>query len=112
MLARIITTMCISILLFTSQALAADRCEEHDCDNCCDKKGGIHYCDSSAGRYVCHNGDFSACYCTRRAVMDMQKFVGCCLWQGGVLKTTDKGFVVCRNGSFSEICSMRNGAHY
>ena len=80
-------------------------CEDQECDNCCDKKGGIRYCDSSGGRYVCNNGDYSACYCTSHAVMDMQKFVGCCMWQGGVMKVTPKGIVVCRNGSWSEMCS-------
>lgn len=78
-----------------------------ECNNCCEKLGGIQYCDSSAGRYVCKNGDYSACYCTRHAVMDLQKIVGCCLWQGGVFKSNDKGLVICNNGSVSEICSLQ-----
>lgn len=77
-----------------------------ECDNCCSNMGGIHYCDSSAGRYVCGNGDFSACYCTIHAVMDLQKIKGCCLWQGGVMKITVEGGVMCNNGSVSEICGL------
>lgn len=78
------------------------------CDNCCGSMGGILYCDSSAGRYVCNNGDYSACYCTRHAVMDLQKIQGCCLWQGGVLKISEVGLVICNNGGVSEICSLQN----
>ncbi len=78
-----------------------------DCDNCCSRMGGIQYCDSSAGRYVCGNGNYSPCYCTRHAVMDMQKLVGCCLWQGGVFKIGLKGLVICNDGSVSQICSIQ-----
>lgn len=78
-----------------------------ECNNCCARMGGIYYCDSSSGRYVCQNGDYSNCYCTRHAVMDLQKLEGCCLWQGGVLKIDPNGFVVCNNGGLSEICSIR-----
>lgn len=81
-------------------------CDDCDCDNCCDKMGGIRYCDSSAGRYVCNNGDYSACYCTIHAIMDLQKISGCCLWQGGVLKISPTGVVLCRNGGASEMCSI------
>lgn len=76
--------------------------------NCCNSMGGVKYCDSSAGRYVCSNGYYSACYCTRHAVMDLQKIQGCCLWKGGVLKQDQaNGFVVCRDGSVSELCSLQ-----
>lgn len=76
------------------------------CSNCCEDMGGINYCDSSAGRYVCNNGYYSSCYCSRHAVMDLQKLQGCCLWQGGVLDANDHGLVVCNNGGVSEICSI------
>ncbi len=77
--------------------------------NCCNNMGGIHYCDSSAGRFVCQNGYFSACYCTKHAVMDLQKIQGCCLWHGGVMNEADNAdVVVCRDGSFSETCSIQS----
>ncbi len=81
-----------------------------DCDNCCGGMGGVLYCDSSAGRKVCRNGEYSTCYCTRHAVMDLQKLSGCCLWQGGVFKVSMQGFVICNNGGISEICSMQTPA--
>ncbi|KTD20394.1 neurogenic locus notch like protein precursor [Legionella lansingensis] len=79
------------------------------CDkmNCCGAMGGISYCDSSAGRYVCNNGYYSSCYCTRHAVMDLQKLEGCCLWQGGVLTMDERGVVICNNGGISEICTLQ-----
>ncbi|MBA3537925.1 MAG: neurogenic locus notch [Tatlockia sp.] len=78
------------------------------CDKqlCCNDMGGISYCDSSAGRYVCNNGYYSVCYCTRHAVMDLQKIEGCCLWQGGVMTTSVTGHVICNNGGISELCSQ------
>ena len=76
---------------------------------CCRAKGGVQYCDSSAGRYVCSDGDYSSCYCNRHAVMDLQKIQGCCLWQGGVLKKDPtSGLIVCNNGSVSEMCSAQD----
>lgn len=80
------------------------------CDKvmCCGDMGGISYCDSLAGRYVCNNGFYSTCYCTRHAVMDLQKIQGCCLWHGGVLTIDLKtGTVVCNDGAFSEVCSKQ-----
>jgi len=78
-------------------------------DSCCAKMGGSSYCDSSAGRVVCKNGFYSACYCERHAVMDFQLLKGCCLWQGGVLPTFDRtGLVICNDGSVSEECSTAN----
>lgn len=98
------------IFIFTiatfGSALAG--CADNECDNCCAGKGGIKYSDSSGGRYVCNNGDYSVCYSTIHAVMDMQKFEGCCMWKGGVLKTSPEGIVICRNGSYSELCSLKN----
>ncbi|MDF1684534.1 MAG: neurogenic locus notch [Legionellaceae bacterium] len=78
-------------------------------DNCCDDMGGIQYCDSSAGRYVCQNGRYSSCYCTRRAIMNMQAFEGCCMWKGGVLRVDDRtGYVICNNGGVSPMCTLGN----
>lgn len=74
-------------------------------NTCCEKMGGINYCDSSAGRFVCNNGFISSCYCTRHAVMDLQHLEGCCLWQGGVKDTTYEGLVTCNDGTNSELCS-------
>lgn len=80
-------------------------------DTCCNKMGGINYCDSSAGRLVCKNGFYSACYCTRHAVMDLQLLKGCCLWQGGVVSSFNPtGAVMCNDGSISEECSLINPA--
>lgn len=97
-----------------SQGAASNRsCEEPpfipSCDKvtCCNNMGGVSYCDSTAGRYVCNNGFHSSCYCTRHAVMDMQKFEGCCIWQGGVLDANDMGLVICNNGGVSESCSIQ-----
>lgn len=76
-------------------------------DGCCRDMGGVNYCDSSAGRLVCKNGFYSACYCTRHAVMDLQLLKGCCLWHGGVLPTKDSsGLVVCNDGALSEECTI------
>lgn len=97
---------CLMISAMISQAANSA------CADCCKKMGGIHYCDSSAGRFVCGNGYYSACYCDRHAVMDLQKISGCCLWQGGVMATDDIGQVICNNGGISQVCSVRfNTAH-
>lgn len=78
------------------------------CDHCCANRGCIQYCDASAGRFVCGDGEYSSCYCTRHAVMDLQKIQGCCLWQGGVFKIEDPShLVICNDGSVSEICSIQ-----
>jgi hypothetical protein len=96
--------LCLGSLLLPLTALAAEpSCGGADC---CGKMGGIQYCDSSAGRYVCQNGRYSSCYCTRHAVMDMQAFAGCCVWQGGVFKIDELGLVICNNGGVSETCSL------
>jgi hypothetical protein len=91
-------------MLFCMSLATAYACDK--CDNCCGSMGGPCYCDSSAGRMVCSNGEYSTCYCTRHAVMNLQKLRGCCLWQGGVLKTDINGHVLCRNGTVSEICGL------
>lgn len=80
------------------------------CPVCCKDMGGVSYCDSSSGRYVCNNGYYSSCYCTRHAVMDLQKIQGCCLWQGGVMAVNEVGLVVCNNGGISELCSLQTPA--
>ena len=97
----------IALSLSASIALGGTMCTAPSCVGCCTKMGGIKYCDSSAGRYVCENGYYSSCYCTRHAVMDLQKIEGCCLWQGGVLAVDELGVVVCNNGGASEACSLQ-----
>ncbi|MCX7117627.1 MAG: neurogenic locus notch [Legionellales bacterium] len=77
------------------------------CPACCAGMGGVQYCDSSVGRYVCSNGYYSDCYCTRHAVMDLQRVHGCCLWQGGVMVVNELGLVICNSGSVSEVCSLQ-----
>lgn len=67
----------------------------------------ISYCDATNGRYVLDNGDFSATYCTRRAVMNLQKFKGCCMWRGGVASINVKGVVQCNDGSISPVCTLQ-----
>ena len=90
-----------------SNALSLSSCEQTSC--CAGSRGGISYCDSSAGRYVCKSGEYSNCYCSRHAVMDLQKLAGCCLWHGGVFRS-DVDLVVCNDGSLSEECSIGNPA--
>jgi len=88
-------------LFFTKAIYAA-------CKDCCQGMGGIQYCDSSAGRYVCQNGYYSSCYCTIHAVMDLQRVSGCCLWQGGVMLVDPNGLVICNDGGTSEVCTLEN----
>jgi hypothetical protein len=92
----------LSLLLGMSSQIAYSACPA-----CCAEMGGISYCDSSAGRYVCKNGYYSSCYCTRHAVMDLQRIQGCCLWQGGVMAVDPMGLVICNNGGVSELCSLQ-----
>ncbi len=93
----------VSLVLCSTVSFAGNSCGS----DCCGKMGGIQYCDSSAGRYVCHNGRYSSCYCKRSAVMDIQGLKGCCMWQGGVFKFDAKsGLLICNNGGVSEICSI------
>ena len=102
----------VFLVNFSSSFAARAACDEPpfipSCDKktCCGNMGGISYCDSSGGRYVCNNGFYSSCYCTRHAVMDIQKIQGCCLWQGGVLSVEPTGLVICNNGGVSETCSL------
>lgn len=77
-------------------------------ETCCASDGGISYCDSSSGRYVCKNGDYSTCYCTRHAVMEMNSFRGCCMWHGGVFRVNGYGAVICNDSTISELCSAHN----
>ena len=97
---RLLTTIALLLIITPPAAYAV-------CHSCCAKMGGIQYCDSSTGRYVCNNGYYSSCYCTRHAVMDLQQIEGCCLWQGGVMLVNEVGAVVCNNGSVSEICTLQ-----
>lgn len=91
-----------------SQKIAPKKCTTCETNVCCARMGGISYCDSSAGRYVCQNGYYSSCYCTRHAIMDIQNIKGCCLWQGGVYAVNLQGVVICADGKISEICSIQN----
>lgn len=93
----------IGLLLCAFAPLATAGCGA----SCCSGHGGILYCDSSAGRFVCRSGEYSTCYCTRHAIMDLQLIGGCCLWQGGVMATDETGLVICNNGGTSEICSLQ-----
>lgn len=96
----ILLTLCLNLCVQPAQA-------QTPCPACCASMGGVQYCDSSVGRYVCKNGYYSDCYCTRHAVMDLQRVQGCCLWQGGVMIVNELGLVVCNNGGVSEICSLQ-----
>lgn len=99
----------IGLLILTMNQSFSHRAGRYSgCDNCCENMGGVQYCDSSVGRYVCRNGDYSVCYCTRHAIMDLQKLQGCCLWQGGVFKINERGIVICNSGDISEICSLQS----
>jgi hypothetical protein len=103
------------LFVFSTGGYARPSCAKAyvpSCDKklCCNDMGGISYCDSSAGRYVCNNGYYSTCYCTRHAVMDLQKLEGCCLWQGGVFDIEPTGLVLCNNGGISEICSLQSSS--
>lgn len=64
------------------------------------------YCDTSGGRLVLNNGDFSKTYCRWTAVMNFQSIHDCCTWQGGVFLVR-MGKVICRDGSISPICSIQ-----
>lgn len=79
-----------------------------ECDKPCQGMGCAHYCDSSGGRTVCTNGDYSVFYCDRHAVMNMQKFEGCCMWHGGVRMITPVGAVVCNDLTVSELCTKQH----
>lgn len=101
LLARVLTTaLTLPFFYLPATSYAA-------CPQCCQDMGGIQYCDSSAGRFVCQNGYYSTCYCTIHAVMDLQRVEGCCLWQGGVLAVDPTGLVICNNGGTSEVCSIQ-----
>lgn len=107
---KTLSSITFVFLLMSSQAFAAcDGCKKYPgCDHCCSEMGGVNYCDSTTGHYVCKNGYFSNCYCTRHANMDLQKLSGCCLWEGGIAKRDLKGRIHCRDGSISELCSLQN----
>lgn len=65
------------------------------------------YCDTSAGRLVLSNGDYSKYYCRYDAIMDYQNLHGCCSWSGGVF-LVKLGNVICRDGSISAVCSLQS----
>jgi hypothetical protein len=107
MMHKIISLLTMAcFLLSIESSMAKPLCANDSC--CSGGAGGISYCDSSAGRYVCRNGDYSACYCTRHAVMGLEKLAGCCLWEGGVLKVDGFGTVICNSGAISEICGLQS----
>ena len=74
----------------------------------CENGNSIRYCDSSTGLNVNQNGDYGSSYCTRHAIMDMQKFAGMCMWHGGVAKITERQEIICNDGSLSELSTLRN----
>lgn len=99
----LIITLLTSFMCFTTYAAGS---------GCCNRMGGVNYCDSSAGRLVCNNGFYSTCYCTPHAVMNLQLFRGCCMWKGGVVPqnaNSPLGVTVCNDGSVSEECSANDG---
>ena len=99
-------TLCMTIALFVSLSAYA---QINTYDGCCVNKGSVQYCDASTGRYVCGDGDYSSCYCTRHAVMELQKIEGCCTWKGGVMGVDHAtGLVICNNGCLSEMCSIQH----
>lgn len=73
---------------------------------CCDNDTSVRYCDTSAGFNVLQNGDYANSYCTRHAVMNLQKLEGLCLWRGGVAQITERKEVICNDGTVSEISSL------
>jgi hypothetical protein len=98
----------LALCLVNIQAHACTPTPPVPTKGCCQTKGGIHYCDGSAGRYVCGDGDYSSCYCNRHAVMELDKIQGCCLWQGGVFKTDEaSGTIICNNGGVSLMCGLQ-----
>lgn len=74
----------------------------------CENGNDVRYCDSSTGLNVNQNGDYGSSYCTRHAIMDMQKFEGMCMWHGGVAKITGRQEVICNDGTLSELSTLRN----
>lgn len=95
-LAFIPMLLCIALV---TQSNAAPKCKD-------EKTLKILYCDTSAGRAVMKNGDYSKTYCTWRAVMDFQAIHDCCTWQGGVMLVR-MGKVICNNGTVSNVCSLQ-----
>lgn len=89
------TTLLLALILISPITLA------------CENGNDVRYCDSSTGLNVNQNGDYGSSYCTRHAVMDMQKFAGMCMWHGGVAKITDKQEVICNDGSLSELSTLQ-----
>jgi hypothetical protein len=77
----------------------------------CKNGNDVRYCDSSSGLNVNQNGDYGSSYCTRHAIMDMQKFAGVCMWHGGVANITETQEIICNDGSFSELGTLRS-RHY
>ena len=75
--------------------------------SCC-AGSGISYCDTSAQHFVCNNGEYSQCVCTRQGTYGLyrQFITGCCLWHGGVA-SQDLGEVICEDGSVSPVCSLQ-----
>lgn len=103
---QLLKTLIICSLLFFS---CANSFAKNNDGGCCNEMGGVNYCDSSAGRLVCKNGFYSACYCTPHAVMDLQLLKGCCLWHGGVIASYENsGLIICNDGWVSEECSLEH----
>lgn len=101
------SSRCIKFL-FVITYLIASACFAYENPQCGCGHCGILYNDSSSGRFVMRDGYYSQCYSTRHAVMDLQKFKGCCMWHGGVEKMDNKGRIICRDTSISELCTLQN----
>lgn len=72
----------------------------------CSQVYDSRYCDSSAHFMVNDNGDYGSAYCTRHAVMDLQKTAGLCIWHGGLASIGPNREVICNDGTYSEIGSL------
>lgn len=90
---------------FFGEFVLSQTCES----SCCKGTGsGISYCDLAAGRYVCNSGQYSVCYCSHSAIMDLQLIKGCCLWHGGEAQIDPStGEMICNDGSISHSCGRK-----
>jgi hypothetical protein len=98
-------------LIFPLLSWASDTSDAQEVQGalkCC-ASNSISYCDISSGHYVCSDGGYSQCICTVSTAMSRyaQLPLGCCLWHGGVA-VNNYGQVICKDGTFSSICSIQS----